>query len=307
LIRAWGKRLFFSLLVVLICFVVTMSVRTAHAAPTPDPSPEGANNWDCTPSPKHPRPVVLIHGTWADMATTWKTLAPALHQEGYCVFALNYGTRKPGTRQNLLDLVGGNTIAESARNLAGFVSRVRAATGAKQVDLIGHSQGALVARQYLKFAGGSDLLHPERNIVHTLVSLAGTNQGTTFNLNQQIGAIAQMLGIPVVKLAAATVGPSYIEQMVGSPFLHQLNAGGDTRPGVNYVAVGTRQDTMVTPPERSFLHAVPGSTVKNVWVQDGCESSEADHMQVTSSPRAIWITLSALDPDYAATHPAPCP
>jgi triacylglycerol esterase/lipase EstA (alpha/beta hydrolase family) len=308
LFRASCGRLLVIVLVALITFLgVTMSAGTAHAAPAPEPSLEGANDWNCTPNPAHPRPVVLVHGTWADMASTWETLAPALKRQGYCVFALNYGTRNPGTGQNLLDLVGGNTIAESARGLAGFVSRVRSTTGAPQVDLVGHSQGALVARQYLKFAGGSDLAHPERNIVRTLVSLAGTNQGTSFSLNQQIGAIAQMLGIPVITLAAATVGPSYIEQMAGSPFLHQLNAGGDTRPGVNYVAVGTRQDTMVTPPERAFLHAVPGATVKNVWVQDGCEGAEADHMQVTSSARSLWITLSALDPGYAHTHPAPCP
>jgi triacylglycerol esterase/lipase EstA (alpha/beta hydrolase family) len=286
-------------------------VAPADAAPAPaasaGESPEGANDWSCVPSQAHPRPIVLVHGTWADMAATWKTLAPALKAEGYCVFALNYGTREPGTAQNLLDLVGGNTIEQSTRALADFVARVRSATHAQQVDLVGHSQGALVARSYLKSAGGSDLAHPERNVVRTLVSLAGTNQGTSFNLNQQIGAIAEMFGIPVITLAAATVGPSYIEQMAGSPFLRQLNAGGDTRPGVNYVAVATKQDTMVTPPEHAFLNKVPGATVKNVWVQDGCDNAEADHMDVTSSPRSVWITLAALDPGYAARHPAPCP
>ncbi|PVY34437.1 lipase (class 2) [Williamsia muralis] len=293
------------------CLGLTALAAPATAAPAPTASegesPEGANDWSCIPSPAHPRPVVLVHGTWADMATTWKTLSPALKAEGYCVFALNYGTRAPGTLQNLLDLVGGDTIERSARSLGDFVSRVRTATGAAQVDVVGHSQGALVARSYLKSGGGSDAVSPERNIVRTLVSLAGTNQGTSFNINQQLGAIAEMLGIPVVTLAAATVGPSYIEQMAGSPFLRELAAGGDTRPGVDYVAVGTKQDTMVTPPEHSFLKPVPGATVKNVWVQDGCESAEANHMEVTSSPRSVWITQAALDPGYARTHPAPCP
>lgn len=273
----------------------------------PQESPEGANYWSCDMDPAHPRPVVLVHGTWADMAMTWKTLAPALRDEGYSVFALNYGTRQPGTGHNLFDLVGGSTIEQSARDLAVFVDRVRATTGADQIDLVCHSQGALVAREYLKSAGGANPENPSENTVHTLVSLAGTNQGTSFNLNQQIGAVAQMLGIPVVELAAATVGPSYVQQMAGSPFLRKLSAGGDTLPGINYVALATRQDNMVTPPERSFLTAGPGALVKNIWVQDGCEHATADHMEVTSSPRSIWITLSALDPHYAATHPAPCP
>lgn len=279
----------------------------ATAAPAPDAPPAGANDWSCTPSTEHPRPVVLVHGTWANMVTTWETLSPALKAEGYCVFALNYGTRDLRTGQNLLDMVGGNTISRSAKTLAEFVSKVRAATDGRQVDLVGHSQGALVAREYLKSAGGSDATRPERNAVHTLVSLAGTNQGTSFSINQQIGAIAEMLGIPVITLASATVGPSYVEQMSGSPFLRQLNAGGDTRPGVNYVAVATKNDTMVTPPENAFLNPARGSEARNVWVQEGCESAKVDHMQVTSSPRAMWLTLDALDPGYRRIHPAPCP
>ncbi|MBE7163067.1 MAG: lipase, partial [Williamsia herbipolensis] len=147
---------------------------------------------------------------------------------------------------------------------------------------------------------------PSRNVVNTLVSLAGTNHGTSFNRNQFIGAVAEMLGIPVVRLAALAVGPSYVEQMIGSPFLNALNKGGDTRPGVRYVAIGTKNDNMVTPPERTFLTAGPGATVRNVWVQDGCPAADVDHMQITTNPRAMWLVSDALDPTYRATHAAPC-
>ncbi len=284
---------------------------TAQAAPATldtaaDPSPAGANDWKCKPSAEHPRPVVLVHGTWAGMSDTWKVLSPALKEAGYCVFALDYGKRAPGSVQNLFNMVGGDTIASSAKTLATFVNRVRQGTGAAQVDIVGHSQGALVARQYLKFNGGTNAKNPAANAVRTMVSLSGTNHGTTFNFNQTIGAIGQLLGIPVVTLAATTVGPSYVEQMVGSPFLARLNAGGDTRPGVHYVAVGTRNDNIVTPPERTFLTAGPGATVSNVWVQDGCPSLDVDHMGMTKDARAICIVLNALDPNYGATHKAPC-
>lgn len=292
---------------ILVCLIALCGYAVPASADPASESPAGANDWSCTPTVEHPRPIVLVHGTWADMATTWKTLSPALKAEGYCVYALNYGTRDPQSGQNLLDLVGGNTIRHSADALAEFVSRVRSASGGGQVDLVGHSQGALVAREYLKSAGGSDAARPARNAVHSLVSLAGTNQGTSFNINQQLGAIAEMLGIPVVRLAAATVGPSYVEQMAGSPFLRELNAGGDTRPGVRYVAVATKNDTMVTPPENAFLRPGTGGDVTNVWVQDGCASARVDHMKVTSSPRSVWIVLNALDPEYGRNHPAPCP
>lgn len=287
------------------------SAAPAPVAPAPtspsDPAVlAGANDWSCRPSAAHPRPVVLVHGTWSTMTDTWKVLAPALKKEGWCVFALDYGKREPNSLENLLNLAGGDAIAQSAGTLARFVTRVRTATRAAQVDIVGHSQGALVARQYLKFNGGTDAKDPSRNAVHTLVSLAGTNHGTTFNFNQLIGLAGQALGIPVVTLAATAVGPSYIEQMIGSPFLRRLNDGGDTRPGVEYVAVGSRGDNVVTPTDSTFLTAGPGAKVRNVWVQDGCPALLVDHMTITSAPRANWIVLDALDPAYGRTHKAPC-
>jgi triacylglycerol esterase/lipase EstA (alpha/beta hydrolase family) len=301
----WRRRIGGSIVAALLIAGTCLGV-AAPAQAAPVQSPPGANE-PCVPSAEHPRPVVLVHGTWADMSTTWQALSPALKNEGYCVYALNYGAGVPGSGQNLLDLVGGDTVVRSARTLAEFVTQVRRQTGAAQVDLIGHSQGALVAREYLKNAGGTDIDDPARNTVHTLVSLAGTNQGTSFHLNQGIGALAQWLGIPVVALSTLAVGPSYVEQMAGSPFLDDLNEGGHTRPGVDYVAVATRDDMMVTPAQNAFLQPSPGHTVRNVWVQDGCPAAEVDHMQVTSHPRAIWLTLDALDPGYGQRHPAPCP
>ncbi|MBT0565772.1 alpha/beta fold hydrolase [Williamsia sp. CHRR-6] len=280
-------------------------VGMASAQPAPA-SPPGSNDFSCRPSAAHPRPVVLVHGTWSDRAGTWKTLSPALADAGYCVFAVSYGQHQPGSTDNLLNMFGGNSIERSAHDLAAFVDRVRMRTGARQVDIVGHSQGAVVTRQYLRFAGGTDAKAPWRNIVHTVVSLAGTNHGTTFNRNQAIGAIGQMLGIPVITLAATAVGPSYVEQMVGSPVLMRLNAGGDTRPGVRYVVVGTRDDNVVTPAATTFLRAGPGATVDNVWVQTGCPSARVNHMEVTTDPRAVGLVLRGLDPANATAIPLPC-
>ena len=45
-------------------------------------------------------------------------------------------------------------MEESAEQLSAFVDRVRAATGAGQVDIVGHSEGSLMPDYYVKFLGG---------------------------------------------------------------------------------------------------------------------------------------------------------
>src|SRR3954452_11211189 len=90
-----------------------------------------------TCSPAHPQPVVLVHGTFGD-STNWALDRAKLAADGYCTFALDYGNRGTGE------------IGRSARQLSDFVDRVLAATGAAQVDIVGHSQGGMMPRFYIK-------------------------------------------------------------------------------------------------------------------------------------------------------------
>jgi triacylglycerol esterase/lipase EstA (alpha/beta hydrolase family) len=294
-------------IVVPVVVMALLMPNPAAAAPPDDPTLPGANQWSsCRPSAVHPRPVVLVHGNGSGMTQTWKTLTPRLSRAGFCVFALDYGRHQAGSTENMLDLAGGGNIESSAKVLAGFVSRVRAVTGAEQVDLVAHSMGALTARQYLRFLGGADSADPAANHVHTLVSVGGTNHGTTFESNAELRERARSAGLPADELLAASVGPAYVQQMVGSRFLTTLNAGGDTEPGVDYLAVATRDDKVVTPPENAFLVAGPDATVRNVWVQDSCPDLTVGHMGLTTHPRALWLIQTALDPDHAAAHPTPC-
>src|SRR6478609_4327000 len=110
-------------------------------------------------------PVVLVHGTFADMSDSWQALSPLLANAGYCVFALNYGSYE-GSGSIGIDAVG--DIPASAGELGAFVARVLTATGARKVDLVGHSQGGMMPRYYLRFLGGA----PH---VNTHVRLASTN------------------------------------------------------------------------------------------------------------------------------------
>src|ERR1700704_5134909 len=139
-----------------------------YAQSSPSASPPGANDWSCKPSRAHPRPVILVHGTFEDMSGNWQALSPLLYDNGYCVFALNYGSFG-GSGQ--FGIYGTGDIGQSAEQLAGFVTQVLAATGVRKVDLVGHSQGGMMPRYYLRFLGGAKK-------VRTLVGLSPSNHGT---------------------------------------------------------------------------------------------------------------------------------
>jgi triacylglycerol esterase/lipase EstA (alpha/beta hydrolase family) len=284
---------------------------TAVAAPSPTgtsvsatPTLEGANDFGCVPSAAHPRPVVLVHGTKMD-ASTWKILAPQLKSEGYCVFAPNYGgvslLLDPGTT-----IWGSGDIAESGRQIGRFVDEVLAATGAEQVDMVGHSQGGTATRQYMKFDGGTDAQDPARNKVHTLVTLGATNHGTTFGGLQQLSELLTSLGLPGDALTPLTYNMAGAQQLVGSTTLTSLNEGGDVEPGVEYTVIATRNDTVSTPPANTFLKSGDPAMVHNVWVQDVCPTATTSHVGLVADPAPLYMVKTALDPDYATTTPAPC-
>ncbi|MDN3351483.1 alpha/beta fold hydrolase [Actinomadura sp. DC4] len=259
----------------------------AHAAGPVDaakalaaPGLAGANNWSCKPSAAHPRPVVLVHGTFADGTVNWLADAPILASRGYCVFALTYGAV---AGVPLLRAIA--PVADSAAQLSTFVNGVLAATGTSQVDIVGHSQGGMMPRYYLKFLGGAGK-------VHTLVGLAPSNHGTTLD---GIATLAQQFPGAIGLVAAGC--PACADQVVGSPVLTRLNAGGDTVPGVSYTVIATRYDEVVTPYATQFLS---GSGVHNVTVQNLCVADISEHAAMAFDPVVLHETENALDPAHAS-------
>src|SRR6476659_5307540 len=147
---------------VLAVLASSLAVAPAQAAGT-EISPPGANDWSCKPIAEHPYPVILVPGTFESMDKNWSTLSPHLKSAGYCVFALNYGETN--------GVYATAPVAKSAQELAPFVDAVRSATGAKKVDLVGHSQGGMMPRYYMGFLGGA-------KYVHHLIGIAPSNHGT---------------------------------------------------------------------------------------------------------------------------------
>ena len=245
----------------------------------------GWNDFSCEPSAAHPRPVVLVHGTGGNAIDNWLGLAPYLVNRGYCVFSLDYGR---------IDGVpffhGLGPLEESARELAAYVDRVLTATGTEEVDIVGHSQGGMMPRHYLKFLGGADS-------VHTLVGIAPSNHGTTL-----LGLTRLLDLFPGLEEAIGGGAPALTQQVAGSDFLQRLNAGGDTVPGVQYTVIATRYDQVVTPYRTQFLQ---GPNVRNVLVQDRCPADISEHLTIALVDRVTFHeTANALDPAHAT--PATC-
>jgi triacylglycerol esterase/lipase EstA (alpha/beta hydrolase family) len=251
-----------------------------YAQTSPNASPPGANDWSCQPSAAHPRPVILVHGTFADMSNSWQALSPLLRNHGYCVFALNYGSHNGS---GAIGVYGVGDIAQSAGQLSDFVDRVLAATGAAKADLVGHSQGGMMPRYYLKNLGGAAE-------VHTLVGLSPSNHGTTvdglFTLGSYFPGANSFFGNC----------PACGQQEAGSEFITQLNSGGETVPGVDYTVIQTRYDEVVTPYASAFLS---GPDVTNILLQHQCLLDLGEHLSMPYDHIADRDVLNALDPAHA--------
>jgi len=259
----------------------------AATALAPGTPPPGANNWSCQLTAAHPYPVILVHGTFANMDDNWQAVSPLLANHGYCVYAFNYG----GTSASS-PIQGTGDIATSAGQLASFVNTVLAATGAAKVDLVGHSQGGMMPRYYLNFLGGAGK-------VNDFVAFAPSNHGTTLD---NLTNLASLLGVASeINGSLGSVCAACVEQEQGSAFLANLNTA-PTVPSVRYTVIESVDDEVVTPYTSAFLPAA--ANVTNITVQQQCLLDASDHLEIAADPIALADMLNALDP--AAPVRVPC-
>jgi triacylglycerol esterase/lipase EstA (alpha/beta hydrolase family) len=240
--------------------VLTLTCAAVFALPTAAaaaPSPPGSNDASCKPTAAHPYPVVLVPGTFENQSM-WTTVAPQIKAGGYCVFSLDYGNNATGD------------IPTSASQLGSFVNQVLAETGASKVDLVGHSQGGMMPRYWMKFDGGASK-------VDELVGIAPSNHGTTNPLAAPAGVFC---------LACA-------QQAAGSAFITNLNSGGDMQPGPSYTVISTRYDEVVTPYRSQALSDL-SSQVTNVVLQSKCPSDASEHLTIPDDPVTLRWVLNAL-------------
>jgi triacylglycerol lipase len=190
-------------------------------------------------------PVVIVAGTGAaPIPGVPDVLSERLRADGYDV-TLFY---LPGR--------GLGMVEDTSAALPPVVDQVLARTGAAKVDLVGHSQGGIVSRYYIKFLGGADK-------VDSLVSLAAPHYGS------ELANLASLFGRwDCLGFSACT------QAVVGSPFLANLNGDDDTFGPVTYTNIVTKLDIIVLPYTNAFQRH--GAT--NVAVQDQCPFRLVDHL-----------------------------
>jgi triacylglycerol esterase/lipase EstA (alpha/beta hydrolase family) len=248
-------------------------------------SPPGANV-RCTPSAAHPDPVVLVEGTFSNMYNSFGALSPDLVNNGYCVYAFNYGQTIP-----LTGFYAMGNIASSAAQLSTEVNHVLAETGASKVDLVGWSQGGMMPRYYINDLGGASK-------VNMLVGLAPSNYGTTLDGLTSLISNLGLLGLTTALLSVSC--DACVQQMQGSSFLTSLNQT-PTASGVKYVVIETADDEVVTPYTNAFLPAA--SNVQNITLQSQCSQDASDHLSIAYDSNALQDVINALGPDTAGFQP----
>lgn len=247
----------------------------------------GANDAECELTEQHPRPVVLLHGTVGGARSNWATYGPLLANNGFCVFTTTYGGFPnwpwPG------NIFGGlrPMLDDSMEEAAAFVTEVLEKTGADQVDLVGHSQGTVMAGLLAKVA------LPGK--IHHVVSLSPLWDGTGFtSLVDSLDTASNFRA----SLANGSI-PATADMIPGGPAMKKLwepEAGRAATPyysGTKYTNIATRFDWAVIPYTSGLL---PGENTTNIVIQDGCGKDFSDHAAIAASPRAADFVVQALDP-----------
>jgi triacylglycerol lipase len=263
------------------------------AAAAPDPAPAGANDFTCKPSRSHPRPVVLVHGLSATQGTNWSYMSPRIAAAGYCVFSLTYG-RDPRLDGFPYSPGGVLRMQQSSKELKAFVARVLRRTGARRVDLVGHSEGTVMPRWYLERRNGAR--HVKRFVALTPL-WRGTEVGGTALLRD----LAKPYGLsgPLIDLVASFCGscPQFLR---GSGYLDELNRDGEAVPGVRHTNIATMTDELVVPYTSGLM--LDGG--RNIVLQEVCPTDLSDHAAVAFDPVVLRLVLNALKP--RAAKPVSC-
>ena len=182
-------------------------------------------------------PVILVHGYYGSTAS-FDIMAARLERRGHTVVAID---------------LPGNDNVENAQAIRDLV----VARGWTQVAIVGHSEGGLGAREWVKFYGG-------RKVAVTYVSLGTPQQGL-------------LVTCPLPESNGGQMCP-------GSPFLRKLNAGDETPGPLSWTSVASTTDQLVPVPATLLTGGACNVRVTG-----------PDHSGLLTDPAVFRIVAYAID------------
>ena len=191
-------------------------------------------------------PVILIHG---------------LFQNRACLFWLEYRLRQSGvTNIYSINTPPWRELETLTETLAKKVDEVRLALNVDKVDLVGHSMGGIIGRNYVQHRGGAE------RVAH-LVTLGSPHHGS--------------------KLAPFAVSSMGRNLLPGSEFLLEFNRA-PLPEGPKFSSIYTRYDNIVLPARNCRLE---GST--------NIELDGMGHTALLFHPRSLQAVSDALKGERA--------
>jgi len=189
-------------------------------------------------------PIILVHG-FMHNSSAWRWLRYELEHNNYGpVYTINLG----GLDQN---------IEQHAARVDRLIDEIRSETGARKVQLVGHSMGGLVATWVASY-------RPHH--VAKVITLGSPMEGT--------------------RVASIVKWSSPMQMRVGSPFLTELKNHAETLTMVPFVHIASDADQIIIPHDSGVPSFTPDS--KRVWV-DGL-----GHFSLLLSNRIFAILKSEL-------------
>lgn len=186
-------------------------------------------------------PVLLLHGLFHNRAI-WSWIRLRLRLHGF-------------SDLHSINLPPWKDIEWLTERVANRVDELRQQRGIDRIDLVGHSMGCIIARNYLQIRGGA------KKVRHCVL-LGAPNNGS------------KMVPFAVTTLAQ--------HLMPGSPFLGNLNAA-PWPEGVTITNIVSRHDNLVLPPETAILAG-----------KSNIELTGVGHNALLYHPRAFRPLLKAL-------------
>ncbi|KAI9903587.1 hypothetical protein N3K66_000116 [Trichothecium roseum] len=245
----------------------------------------GAPEDDFTCRSAH-NPVVLLHGLSANRDVGLSGLVRHLSDLGFCAYSPTYGAHA------LAPWVGGlRSMPDSAADLADYIRAVRDRTGSDKVDVVGHSEGGVMALYVpLTQPGVAEILG-------RTVSLGPAVHGAKYFGFTDLFYLGGEATRALAALAFDLLGcPACDDMATDGRVYDDFKAAGNNivQPGVQATVVVSTSDALVQP-EYSLVDQ-PG--VRSVVVQDLCPDDAVGHAGLASD-RGIWdIVVNELTGDY---------